>query len=116
MSEADKQAAKAHATQAAQQGRHAAKNAGKAARLVSEHAVEEGTETVSHVAEVAGEGAQEVAEKTRRFLPRIDTDAFGAFTMEASLGLLFLSLSLYTGSASIKQFQSAFRHGSRVIR
>lgn len=116
MSEPDKQAAKEHAGRAARQGRHAVKNAGKAAQLVGEHVVEEGAETVSHVAEVAGENVQEVAEKTRRFLPRIDTEAFGAFTMEASLGLLFLSLSFYTGSASIKQFQSAYRAGSKVIR
>jgi hypothetical protein len=91
---------------AGRQTKHAAKNAGRAAKVVAEPAVEVVTEGVDKLEYVAQDAAQVV----RRLDPRILSN----ISMDVALGFGAIGVSIFAGNMGIALFKQA-AHKRRFV-
>lgn len=97
MSEQDQREAKELAARAASQGKHSAKNIGRASVAAGEAVADEAVET------------------TKRIAPRISTLGLAAVSSDAGVGFLALSVALYAGAVAYSKFGSVLHGRGRAV-
>ena len=104
MSDKDKQEAQELAARAAAQGKHAAKNAGRAAKAGASVAAEKIGDEAEIVNEKAEETVRVMEDTARRASPRI----IRTLTSDTGIGFFALSVSIYAGTIAFSKFNSAY--------
>lgn len=96
------------ARRARRQTKAAAKNASKAARIAAEPAIEEARETVEKLEETA----EDALETARRVNPKM----MGRISEDVGWAFLALSVSIYTGTLSVRKFREAYGKRAQIMR
>lgn len=114
--------ANVHAKRAAQQSKHAAKNATKAAKLAAEPVAQELKHAATETEEAAARGltavearAMRASERTKDKAKRINTKGLAALSSDTGQGFIALSVALWAGSIAFNRFSKVYNTRGRAI-
>lgn len=105
MSEQDKQEARELADRARSQGRHAARNAGRALS----HSAAAGVDELEDTAEKAVGTAKDVSR-------RLSPSGLASISSDAGIGFFSLSVSLYAGAIAYHKFRAVVQGRGRAVQ